>query len=284
MRKLSRAKRERTLASSGLAIGRISADLTRKPRDTATFPPDIHRHCRFLTHERHRACLPRQKQWRPIRARPEPPRRFHRPLSTSTSTHLVTRQLFEDAGSETIRGDPWTFDDKTATIHAPLIFGIGSEVRSPARFLARPRFIAPNRNKTCQGVSTLAQLRSLSPLFFLPSLFSSTLPFSSLFLRRRYYRAEDRRKVGSRRFLARRNNRSKRIPGARNARHMAAFLKIIRVRTARDLQRRRQIIIAMKTTREKRLKPVTAASPLVLASSRWWFGTSGCDASFSSKL
>ena len=61
-----------------------------------------------------------------------PPRRFHRSLSTNTSTHLVTRRLVEDTGLEIIyiSAERWTFNDKTVTNHGPLILAIGSEVRS----------------------------------------------------------------------------------------------------------------------------------------------------------
>lgn len=92
----------------------------------------------------------------------------------------------------------------------------------------------------------------LSLPFFLPFL-RHVLPIHPLL-------SEDRRKGGSRRFLAEQSLEQE----ARETRdHMAALLKIIRVHYSRIiLQRRSQIIISAKTTREKRLRLSAGLSAL----------------------
>lgn len=138
-----------------------------------------HRHCRFFTHERYRA---RAKTMAADRVRP-PPRRFHRSLSTNTSMHLVTRQFVKDTGSETIRiGDPrWTFDDKTAAIHGPLVFGIGSEVRPFLSTFSHAWLL----------LIVIKRAKVPTPDFYL--LFSSFFPWPFYTIRRfydRHYRSE----------------------------------------------------------------------------------------------
>lgn len=84
--------------------------------------------CPFLTHERYRVTVKTMAADRGQR----PPRRFHRSLSTNTSTYLVTRRFVEDTVLEIIyiSAERWTFNDKTVTNHGPLVLAIGSEVRS----------------------------------------------------------------------------------------------------------------------------------------------------------
>lgn len=221
--------------------------------------------------------MPRQKQWRPLRWHGSHhladftghyPRA--RPRNSSRGSSLKTRARRQ---SVVIRGAGLS---TTKRPRSTLRWFSVLEVRlgpRPFRF-ARPRFIAPNRNKTCQGVYSRATSISISALF-LPPLSFFPLPlfhFSSLFFATfcqsiRYYRMPKRRISSlSRGTIARTG-----FLQARETRdHMAALLKIIRVHYSRIiLQKRNQIIISAKTTREKRLRlsaglSARALSPLVL--------------------
>lgn len=91
-------------------------------RETPYVSSGYHRHRRFLTHERQRAAA--KTQWRRSGS-----------VTTSPISPIIIQEHVHASRHEAARrrhgpGDNpcWTFDDKTATIHALLVFGIGSEV------------------------------------------------------------------------------------------------------------------------------------------------------------
>lgn len=138
---------------------------------TVRFPSDIG----IVDFPRTSAARLCKKQWRSAVAGWSPPRRFHRSLSPSTYTHLVTRQRTEDTGPETIRRGHFIADFRRQNDHGSTLrwlpvleVRLGAETAWAVPSMSTTRLVAPNRNKTCQGAYSRGHLAteiSICPSF-----------------------------------------------------------------------------------------------------------------------